>query len=58
MQPWQDKEIEATRKSYTEFAREHLDSEWDRRDFEKEFSLARWQQCCEFGVTGLSMPEI
>ena len=58
MQPWQDKEIEATRKKYTQFALEHLDSEWDRRDLEKEFSLQRWKQCCDFGVTGLSMPEI
>ena len=57
MQPWQDKELEETRKKYYEFAKAELAGEWRERDANREFSVERWQKCCDAGVLGLSVPE-
>lgn len=57
MQPWQDKELEETRKKFAEFAKSELAGEWRERDASREFSNERWQKCCDAGVLGMSMPE-
>lgn len=57
MQPWQDKELDETRKRFSEFAAAELAGDWAERDANREFSVERWQKCCDAGVLGLSMPE-
>jgi len=57
VQPWQDKELDETRKKYSEFAKTEIAGDWRGRDANREFSVERWQKCCDAGVLGLSMPE-
>ena len=45
MQPWQDTELEETRKKYAEFAKAELAGDWRERDANREFSNERWQKC-------------
>jgi len=57
VQPWQDKELDETKKKYSEFAAAELAGDWRERDAKCEFSVERWQKCCDAGVLGLIMPE-
>ncbi len=57
MQPWQDQSLEETRQKFKEFAEQELAGDWRQRDADKEFSVERWQKCCDMGVLGMSMPE-
>ena len=50
-------ELEETKKEFTEFAAQELAGDWRERDANREFSVERWQKCCDAGVLGMSMPE-
>ena len=39
------------------FARQHLDDEAAQRDQEEHFSRATWQQCADFGLLKMVVPE-
>ncbi len=57
MQPWQDQSLEETRTKFREFAQNELAGDWRQRDADREFSVERWQKCCDAGVLGMCMPE-
>ncbi len=56
MQPWQDKSLQETYEKFSEFSKKELGGDWQQRDHDKEFSVERWQKCCDEGVLGMSMP--
>ena len=57
MQPWQDKSLEETREKFREFSKNELAGDWQQRDADREFSVERWQKCCDMGVLGMSVPK-
>lgn len=56
MQAWQDPKIAETRDKFRKFAEDELEGDWRARDAAREFSLERWQKCCDAGVLSMSMP--
>jgi len=56
MQPWQDPKMAELRDEFRKFAEDELEGDWRARDASKEFSVERWQKCCDAGVLGMSMP--
>lgn len=57
MQPWQDSSLDVTRRSFAEFASEHLAGPLETWDQPSGHPERAWRAAAEEGVLGICMPE-